>query len=1137
MSWSDLEPSQLNILRLILLLDRMKNVSSQPLLLAVNLFIASIFLVSCSGPTSKEDGGEKGLTPATDLKALFEQVSSETSHITFENTIVEDERYNFLSYEYYSSGGGVAVGDINNDGLSDLYFISNRGANKLYLNEGDLQFKDITDQAQVASPGGWSSGVAMVDINNDGWLDIYISRGGNEPLPEDRQNQLFINNGDLSFSEEAAAYGLNDMGRGTQAAFIDYDLDGDLDVYLLNHSNEFRIDNTMTMRYHKNPPPFVSDRFFRNDGNKTFTDVTAEAGILNFGFGLGIGVGDLNKDGWPDIFVTNDYIQNDFYYINNGQGGFVNISKVGFGHTSLFAMGCDIADVNNDGFLDIYEVEMLPEDYFRSKVNMKAMDIEGYNQMLEVGFNHQFMHNSLHMNVGPGYFSEIAQLGGVAKTDWSWAALLTDADNDGLKDIFVTNGVLHDYKNRDFVYKANEISAKKVNQALSMEEIHDLVTVTPLPNYAFRNKNGYEFEDTSAKWGFDYTGFSSGLATGDLDNDGDLDFVVGNMNSPSLIFKNTASEQGQGWVKLQFKGPASNPFGIGAKVTCTTADNEQYQELYTVRGFQSSCEPSMIFGLGAQKRATRIKVVWPNGLEEIFDNVEAEKTISVDYRNAIRSTSPIPPKTYLFQEIGAALGVDFIHSEIVYDDFRDEILLPHKLSQEGPCLAVGDIDGDGWDDFYVGGAAGQSGGLFKQIANGQFIRANDEVWQKDMAHEDTGAQFFDANGDGMMDLYVVSGSNEEQPGSAFYSDRLYLNDGKGNFQKSNSILPDMNFSGSCVIAEDIDKDGDVDLFVGGRVIPGKFPYPAESVLLLNEGNRFVKAPKNTFPALEELGMVTTATWLDFDGDQDADLLVAGEWMALRLFRNDNGVFTEVGTEVGLDNTEGWWQSLKAADFDGDGDVDFFAGNMGRNHKLTPKTDRPIHLYANDFDKNQTTDIVLAKSDKGVLKPVRGKDCASEQMPFISEKFPTFTEFANADMEGIFGTTLNEGLHFQAVTFASFYFENKGGKFERTELPIEAQVSSINGFAVYDYNRDGKKDVFMAGNFTQTEVETTRLDSGKGLCLMAGDQGWTVLQPHQTGIMASGNVKDVCLIELGEEKRPMILLGNNNAAVSSFLLNR
>ena len=1078
---------------------------------------------------------------------LFTSLHPTETGIDFQNIVEENIQNNVLSNNYIYSGGGTALGDINNDGLVDIFFVSNTvGKHALYLNQGDFKFKNVINESNIKSPSGWCSGVVMEDVNADGYLDIYLCKGGeHENDPELRTNELYINNKNGTFTESAKAYGLDDKNKGTQSAFFDYDNDGDLDVIVVNIPDrkrnleerisipdlaKYRADAKLYPRYKTS-----SDRLYRNEGNNTFRDVTEEMGLLNFGFGLGISIFDINSDGWQDIYITNDFDMDNFLYINRG-GKFIESAKSFLKHSSYFAMGVDIADINNDGLLDVFEVEMLPESRKRAVVNMESMDRNKFEQLVSEKFVPQYMRNSLQINRGQGKFSEVAQYSGVAKTDWSWGTILVDLDDDGLKDIFVTNGIAKDMKDRDQTMVGKEI-ADEAGGTLTVDQHAEIFKSTKIQNYAYKNLGDLKFKNVASKWGFDYKGFSNALCYADLDNDGDLDLVINNINDKPLIYKNSSAQRGNNFINFTFKGGQKNLNALGAKVTLYTGDGIQYQEHQNVRGYQSSCQHLMHFGLGELNEVDSVLVVFPTGRQKLIAGpIKANQTMELNHQIASeRYKLTYKGKNRYLTGASKQYGFDYRHIEIPFDDFSREILLPHKLSQSGPGIAIGDINGDQLDDFYIGAAHQGVGAIYMSSTNGTLTKSIQNFMVKDKNYEDIGACFFDADGDGDLDLYVVSGSNEFEEGSELFQDRLYLNDGTGSFKDGSNRIPKIRSSGSCVQAGDLDGDGDMDLFVGGKSIPAKYPSPAKSFILKNENGKFVDATNELYKDLSNIGMVSSATWTDFDKDKDLDLIIVGEWMGITVLENSNGKFTDVSSNLGLDNTEGWWYKIHPLDIDNDGDQDFICGNIGLNHKFKASAEKPFQVFCGDFDETGTNDIVLAFEQDDKLYPVRGRDCSSEQMPFILDKFPTFSEFGEAQVHDILGDKMKTALHKEVKLFASVILVNENNKFKIKHLPYEAQFSANTGIQNYDLNLDGYQDLILAGNMYQTEAETSRADAGYGLVLLNDKKGnFESLSMEDSGLYAPGDIKDFKIVHLGKEN-PIFVFANNNGPIQAYKL--
>jgi hypothetical protein len=1075
---------------------------------------------------------------------LFSLLDSTQTNINFTNIIKESNYVNYFKYEYMYNGGGVAVGDINNDGLPDIYLTGNLVPNRLYLNKGGLKFEDITIKAKASSINDWSTGVTMADVNNDGWLDIYVCRSGWVDDPVQRRNLLFINNTDGTFTEKALSYGIGDTGYSTQATFFDFDKDGDLDLYVANHPHLFRQHVDEFLRKAKNPPEDNRDKLYRNDGGQ-FTEVSREAGILNYAHTLGIVATDFNQDGWVDLYISNDFQEADIYYQNNGDGTFSDQTSQAMKHTAKFSMGVDAKDFNNDGWMDLMAVEMMAEDNKRQKTNMAPMNPKLFWDAVSLGFGYQYMHNVLQLNNGPIpgtvdsiTFSEIAYLSGVATTDWSWAPLFADFDNDGYKDLFVSNGFRRDVLDKDFKKKLKKFWKDK--EKAKYEELEPLLPSTLLPNYMYRNNGDLTFSNTAREWGLSQKVNSNGATYADLDLDGDLDLIVNNIDAPALVYQNNADALGKSnSIQIKFKGPDKNPLGLGVKVQLKTPDGWQYEELTLSRGFQSSVEPVLHFGLGKYSQADQIKILWPDNKVETLSEVPAGESVLVDYTNARESTPAKADATagFIFQK-SRALGA-YTHREKAYDDYKDQVLLPHKLSQNGPGMAVGDINNDQLDDLYIGGAAGQAGQLFLQDASGAFIPAKASVFEKDKGYEDMGAIFFDANGDQSLDLYVVSGSYEFPEQSKMLQDRLYLNDGSGQFTRAENALPALTSSGSCVIAADFDKDNDLDLFVGGRVVPKKYPQSPSSYILQNDQGVFKDVTAELAPELQQIGMVTAALWTDYDNDSYPDLLLAGEWMPICLFQNQKGEALERAATPGLDNSSGWWNSICGGDFDNDGDIDYILGNMGLNSKNQASPAYPFHIYAKDFDESGSFDIVLGYYNKGIQYPVRGLQCSSEQIPELASKIPTFEEFGNLTIEGIYGAEeLENALHLEVVNFSSSYLENRGSEgFTLHPLPLDAQFGPTYGQLVEDFDGDGCLDVLIAGNQYPVEVETGRYDAHKGL-LLRGDcaGGFEAVLPRASGFFVDGDTKSMSMISLGGDKGMGVLVAENDGPVHLFELS-
>ncbi len=1070
--------------------------------------------------------GETGQGKA---KLQFTMLSPEETGIPFSNNIKETDSLNYFTYPYMYMGGGVSAGDINNDGLLDLFFTANMEPNRLYLNKGDFKFEDITEQANIAGDGRWYTGSTMVDINNDGHLDIYVSVSGKG---ESRRNSLYINNGDLTFSEKAADYNIDHNGHTTQGTFFDFDKDGDLDLYLANYPpTPFNSPVELYAFRMRDPRIEASDILFRNDGNGSFTDVTEQAGILNFGLSLSATNGDFNNDGWQDIYVSNDFDSPDYLYVNQQDGTFREVSRDALNHTSQYGMGTDVADYNNDNLLDIGQMDMTPEDNKRSKANMGSMNPALFNRMVDYGLHHQYMQNSLQLNRGLDgngelRFSEVSRISGLATTDWSWAILFSDLDNDGLKDVFVSNGTRRDINNKDYFKK---LDAKlRFNKALTSDEIENIPS-EKISNYVFANKGDYTFVNVTTEWGMDNKTFSNGAVYADLDNDGDMDMVINNIDEPASIYRNN-NPKDHNFLKVKLVGTPENKNGLGSRVLIKTAIGNQMQELTLSRGFQSSVAPELIFGLADQESVERVKVIWPDGKVSQTKAKMANQVLTFDYQDAQRDQSSEMPVKKIFSTFTLdKLAIDFKHMENPYDDYGKEPLLPHQTSRLGPGLAVGDVNGDGLQDFYIGGASKQAGSLLLQTEEGTFITASDTTWALDKEAEDMDAVFFDSDGDRDLDLYVVSGGNEFAAGAMELQDRLYINDGAGNFTKSKNGLPQMYTSGSRVKPADYDGDGDLDLFVGGRLTPGKYPWPAKSYLLENNGTFFEDRTENLAPDFGKLGLITDAVWTDFDANGTIDIIIVGEWTPILFYSNTENGFINVTENTGLEDTEGWWFSLAQADFDNDGDMDYVGGNLGLNYKYQASPEEPFEVFADDFDNNGSKDIVLSYYNFGEVFPVRGRSCSSQQIPSITQKFEDYNSFASADLVDIYGKEDLDSaeIHYGAKTFASSYIENLGnGKFSMRKLPKEAQFSSVNGILIRDIDGDGFKDLVLAGNLYVSEIETPRNDASYGTYLRGDGTGkFHALPNMESGLFIGGDVKDLAFVEVNGEK--LIIAAKNN----------
>jgi hypothetical protein len=1088
--------------------------------------LSLIFFISC--------------TPSSDK--MFTLMPSNFTGIKFKNPLQYTESFNVLTYGNFYYGGGVSIGDINNDGLSDIYFTGNMVGSRLYINQGNFKFKEIAKQAGVFAEGLWNTGTTMADVNGDGLVDIYVCRSA-ASNPEKRKNLLFINNGDLTFTEKGSKFGVDDSGFTTQGAFFDYDNDGDLDLYVLNHSVlEYSTLGKMSSYHKKLKNNAYSDKLLRNDNGK-FVDVTDDSGLISniLGFGLGIALSDINNDGFIDIYVSNDFNEQDYLYLNNGDGTFTEGLEDYIGHTPLYSMGSDIADFNNDGFTDIMALDMIPEGNHRIKMTSGPDNYEKLNHLKRNGFYNQTMRNMLQLNRGGNYFSEIGQFSGVSNTDWSWASLFTDLDNDGYKDLFITNGYKKDYTNMDFLnYIVQEkINERKNNVKIKLTELIDKMPSILEENYTYKNNGDLTFTKMNIDWGIDQKTFSNAAAYADLDNDGDMDLIVTNLDNQAFIYRNNSEKFTQNnHLKIALKGMGKNTSGIGAKVKVTAGGMTQTQEMFNTRGYQSSVDFNLNFGIGKSKTIDQVEVVWPNQKKEIITAVQPNQKLTLFQKDAtLYVNRNRAPNTKLFQEVKA---IDFTHKENNYNDFKREIMLPHMLSTLGPKLAIGDVNGDGLEDAFIGGAKGAVGGIFLQTLSGGFVKSNKIDLEPDAASEDMGALFFDADGDRDMDLYVVSGGNEFDKTDPALKDRLYINRGKGSFVKSSYQLPEMISSGSCVKSADYDNDGDLDLFIGGRLIPNQYPYAPNSYLLENDGKGyFTDVTSQKAAQLEAVGMVTDAIWTDFNSDGLPDLILVGEWMPITLFENKNGKLINSSEDKGLNDSEGWWNSIATADFDQDGDLDFIAGNFGLNSQLKTSVKHPVSIYAKDFDENGSVDPILCCYYGDKNYPAFSKDDIQQQLSMLKNRFVRYSEYADLTIDKIFTPEEFEGSKILlAKNFETSYIENLGNnQFRITPLPIETQLAPIYGITTGDFNGDGNLDVVMGGNFTGSRVKYGHYDALKGVCLLGDGKGnFEFIDVDKSGLKVNGEIRDIdSFVNYKGEKT--LLFSRNNDAPQLFKLNK
>lgn len=1055
----------------------------------------------------------------------FVSLSPKKTKVDFENRVSENDTLNYFYFDNLYNGGGVAAGDINNDGLADLYFISNLGTDQLYLNMGNMKFKNITHKAFASQDNsGWHSAVSMADVNADGWLDIYVCRHGlGQSAHVNFPNLLYINNRDNTFTERAHEFGVDDSGRSIDADFVDVDQDGDLDLFVTNHR-----ENTCIMDQFKHVPyqeQLHSNRLYRNDGDK-FTEVTKASGVLSFGFCLAASTGDLNSDGWPDIYVTSDYGLPDFLFINQQNGRFKSEARDRLRHTSHYSMGVDIADFNNDLLADICVLDMSNKDYAKSKTNMGSMSVGTFWDNVAKGYNYQYMYNTLQLNLGSGYFSEIAHLSGIASTDWSWSPLLVDFDQDGLKDLFATNGYYRDVRDQDFTQVLKAYMATNPERFDCMKML-ELIPQTREVNYAFRNQGDLTFEDVSTSWGFTVGSNSQGAAVADLDNDGDLDLVLNNLNEPAQIWENKLEQKR--YLKIILKGPQNNPFAYGTKVIIHTDRGSQVQELNPSRGYASSSEPVLIFGLGDAEKVNSIEIIWDYRHQTTLPETEINSTIKVQYEEEkLEIATPLygfknPDRTFCKL------------TEKPFDDFEKEVLLPQKMSELGPFLSKGVITIPGKPKsrdvncLFVGGSRDQAARIYLQSEGDKFEIFPQLAFEQDGAYEDAGSLFFDADNDGDQDLYVVSGGNEYEAYSEMYQDRFYRNTGNGVFVRDSAAVPIINSSGQRVIAADIDNDGDEDLAVLGRQVPGFYLLKPESYLLINENGKFVNQTQQLIPDLQFAGMITDGIFTDFDQDGDPDLMVVGEWMKPTLFENNGGKFAAADMITGCDELYGWWNCVVPLDINNDGKDEYLLGNTGLNNKFHPSVGFPFTARLDDVDKNGTYDLILSKYFGGVLHPVRGRGCLSDQVPSVKERFGTYDEFAHTPFDQLFSFTTSPE---QVTEFANGILIREGDKLVFRKFDNFGQIGCINRFLPADLNQDRYMDFIAFGNKYETEIETPRYDANPGLAFVnqGGTGAFHVFPLEQNGPYVNRNAKDA--VQIGSS----IFVANSSESVDRLEIN-
>ncbi len=1085
-----------------------------------HLFLFYFFSVSCNPKKNSLSN------------TLFKSLPSSETGIDFNNVVEDKEEMNIFNYHNFYNGGGVAIGDINNDGKPDIFLTSNQGENKLYINKGNWKFVDQTSKAKLLSKHKWHTGVTMADVNGDGWLDIYVSNAG-IINGDNRANELYINQRDGTFKEDAHSFGLDDKGVSTQAVFFDYDQDGDLDCFVLNNSPK-----TFTSFGYKSDLRQIrdsmnGDRLYRND-NQHFTDVSEQARLYGseIAFGLGVTVGDVNNDGWEDMYVSNDFFEKDYLYINQKNGTFKEVINNAMGHISNGSMGSDMADINNDGFLDIFTTEMLPESDYLLKTTIKFDDYDVRRAKDQYNFHRQFTGNCLQLNNQDGRFSEIAQLAGVDATSWSWGALSFDFDNDGWKDLFVANGISKDLTNQDFLefISSEEARSQMRNSSNSFKDLLNKLPSNPIPNYGFLNQQNLQFKNETTNLGFNTPSFSNGAAYGDLDGDGDLDLVVNNVNQKAFVYRNMASENlHHHFIKLKLEGNTPNTFGFGAKVTVFSKGNQQLLVQSPSRGFQSSVEPVLNFGLGDQSIADSLLVQWTNEKEQVIRNIHSDTTITLKQKDAAeRSHQKFLTSELYTNAADKLISGNYTHTENEYVDFDAERLLPKMLSTEGPKLAVADINGDGLEDFYLGSSTADTAKIFIQKKDGHFVQKFQPAFVADKYIENTGAVFFDADNDGDKDLLVASGGNIALQGSVNLFPRLYLNDGKGSFKRSISSLPAVSVNASCVRVADFDGDGKEDIFLGGRNVPGSYGLKPPSFLLKNNGNgTFSDVTKSVASDFSNIGMVTDAQWADINGDGKKELVVVGDWMPVTIFQYIGGKLKMVNQ---LAHSSGWWNCLTIADINNDGKADLIAGNFGQNSNIKADIQHPAKLYVNDFDKNGQIECipVYYKTD-GKAYPYFMKGELQAQIPQLKKKLLRFDQYAGKSMEEIFTKDqLKDALVLSVEQAQTSAFINDGtGNFTLMPLPVMAQIAPVYGVLVKDINNDGIKDILLAGNFFGLKPQTGRFDASYGTTLF-GDKKHNFHYASQSisGLLVKGEARDIATVKSAAGGEYIVVSVNN-----------